>query len=195
MSLTLFLGIIILTGICLTHVPSVDAHGDDHHRHPSPTPTPTQCMTPTETPEVTPTATPEASPTPSVTETDTSTTNDSSGSGTSSQPAGNSSTTNAPGAATCTISYAAPTIGTAIANADGTLTVTWFPSTAQGVQDQALVYGYAPDNMPYGVASLGVNTTNKTIGGLLPKQHVYWQIWALKDGCAEVSGTGDPVTQ
>lgn len=101
---------------------------------------------------------------------------------------GSSSSTNPPGAPACTIPFAAPILTGGVRNNATTVTYSWWKSLDQGVDFQAIVFGYSPNDLNMG-AFLNKNVTSLTINFLHSKQPVYAQIWAFKGGCASMSNT------
>jgi len=142
---------------------------NDHrcHKGDEPTPTPTGMPTPTPSPVV-------------VADT---------GGGWSPTPSGQDSTTNAPGVPSCTIPFPAPILQGGVRRNDTTVSYTWWPSLDQGVDFQAIVFGYAADSLSMGDLPIDKYVTQLNITLLHPNAPVYAQIWAFKGGCAERSNT------
>jgi hypothetical protein len=148
----------------------------DHrcHKGDEPTPTPTpgcveDCVTPTPTPS------------PIVV--------GDNGGGWSPTPSGQNSTTNAPGAPSCTIPFPAPILQGGVRINSTTVSYTWWPSLDQGVDFQAIVFGYAADSLSMGDLPIDKHVTQLNVTLLHANAPVYAQIWSFKGGCAERSTT------
>ena len=62
----------------------------------------------------------------------------------------------------------------------------WHPSVG-GVDKYAVVYGYSPDALVYGVDNIGSDATSIQIGGLRPNTQSWLQVWGFKNNCVTKS--------
>jgi hypothetical protein len=65
-------------------------------------------------------------------------------------PSGQHSTTKAPGVPSCTIPFPAPILQGGVRINSTTVSYNWWPSLDQGVDFQAIVFGYAADSLSIG---------------------------------------------
>ena len=65
----------------------------------------------------------------------------------------------------------------------------WWASQDQGIDFQAIVFGYTANDLSMGVMPIEKHVTALDITQLHAKQPVFAQIWAFKGGCASRSTT------
>lgn len=90
----------------------------------------------------------------------------------------------------CTIAFDAPILQGFTRVTPTSVAFSWW-----GVADidkYALVYGYSPDALVYGVDNIGADATSITIASLEPNRTVWAQLLAYKGGCASYSKIIDP---
>lgn len=201
----LLVGFFVAPGIASAH----------SHRNwqPTPTPTPisydtpTKCVTPPVSPSpIIPTPpipsipvpssapTPTTTPIPTTTPVPTSTPVSTNSGGSSPTPQGQISTTQAPGSPSCTVSFASPNLFYFHANGNGNISVAW--NETASVDHYSAIYGYSPTNLEYGIPSFPSNGQTEqelSIGGLIPGNSVWVQIWGWQNGCAQKSNVFDPL--
>lgn len=199
-------GIGVMVGLILMFAVIKHAFGYEKTScSPTPTPTPTvvtednDCLLPGQ-PDLdnssddvictTPTPTEIPLPTPN-----TSTPNAGSSGGFSPSPQGNSSTTNPPAPIVCTISFDKPILNKFVINGDNMITFYWLESD-QGVNDFSIIYGKSPNALIWGADHFKVA---RDADGyyhfpiLVDTATSTWaQIYAWKNGCAEISNIFDP---
>lgn len=141
---------------------------------------PTPSMTPTPSVSITPTGTPSVTPTISQT---------SGGSSWSPTPDGQNSTTNAPGAPSCTVPFPAPILLGGSRIDVTTVEYRWWPSIDPGIDFQAIVFGYGPNQLNMGALPIEKHVGALDITQLHANQHVWASVWAFKGGCAAISQT------
>lgn len=170
----------------------------EHCHTPTPTPThtprPTQTPTPTPTPTPIPTQKPEETLVPTPTPAPVCTLN-CPGDPNPGPANYRFSTTDAPPAAVCNIPFAAPILQGFTVNGKGSVTFSWWKSTASGISKQSIRYGYSPEKLVYGADNLSSDATSLKIDFLKPGEHVWAIVTAWKDGCAQDSNLLDPVVE